>query len=115
MRGWPGIRSWPTPFLVFFLVIGLAIHLFWTKTQIVHRYADNSTHHRQIAEPLRRALPEADHPGNFGVFGQIAIGLGIGSIVQNIHDTGSTHARRIVDARVREIKVLAKLLHAVLG
>src|ERR1039458_5616559 len=99
------------------------MHFLRAVAQVVQGNANHAKEHGEISDPLRGAFPEADHPGNVRLFRQPAIGLGIGYIVQHIDDARSAHARRIIDPRLLEAIVLAKLpgpsfgqiLHVVFG
>jgi hypothetical protein len=91
------------------VLIFSSMHFFRAEPEIVQRHADDAAEHGEIANPLRRPLPELHHPRNVRIFRQSAIRFRIGHIVQHIDDAGSAHARRIVDARFLDAVVLAKL------
>src|SRR5436309_14841543 len=83
--------------------------------QIVHDKADQSPNHRNVAEPLQRAFPQLYGPRDVGIFRKTAINFQLGRVMQNINHAGAANARRIVDASVREMRMLAKLLRALAG
>src|SRR5256884_6741345 len=83
--------------------------------QIVHEEADQSSNHRNVAEPLQRAFPQLYGPRDVGIFGRAAVNFRLGRVMQNINDTGAADAWRIVHSGVREIGMLAKLLRAPFG
>src|SRR6202521_4425147 len=85
------------------------LHLLGAEAQVVQSYADDAAQHGEISDPLRGSFPETDHPRNVRIFGQSAIGLGIGSIVQHINDARSAHSGGVIDARFFKSEILAKL------
>src|SRR5438876_1735339 len=83
--------------------------------QIVHEEADQSSNHRNVAEPLQRAFPQLYGPRDVGIFRKAAVNFRLSRVMQDVDDAGSANARRIVHPGVREIGMLAKLLRALAG
>src|SRR3989440_1584035 len=83
--------------------------------QIVHEEADQSSNHRNVAEPLQRAFPQLYGPRDVGIFGKAAVNFRLGRVMQNINDTGAADAWRIVHAGIRVVRMLAKLFRAPFG
>src|SRR5437667_1663860 len=80
--------------------------------QIVHEEADQSSNHRNVAEPLQWAFPQLYGPRDVGIFRKAAVNFRLGRVMQNINHASAANAWRIVDASVREIGMIAKLLRA---
>src|SRR5438876_6681022 len=79
------------------------------------RNPHEAAQHGEITQPSEWCLPQPHCPRNGRVGWQTAVRLRIGRIMQNVDHPGASHARRIVNARILEAVVLAKLTGPLLG
>src|SRR6476660_618366 len=86
--------------------------LLGAEAEVVEGHADEAADHRQVAEPLQGALPQAHGERHARILGEPAIGFGIGDVVEHVDDAGAADALGIVDTRIGMRGVLAQLRSA---
>src|ERR1700747_2538557 len=103
----PHARSWLrslTGFLDFHFAIFRAI------SQVVHKQSDQPADHREVPKPLERSFPQLHAQWNVRILRQTAVEFRLRRIMQHVNNAGSAHARRIINPRLRKIKVITQLL-----
>src|SRR5579863_8541191 len=90
---------------------GLLLDFLRAEPDVVYGDAEYPTRHRQIAQPLQRALPDADHQRDLRIFRQASISLRVFNVVENVHHMRSTHARRIVQSGILVRSMFPELRH----
>src|SRR5258708_1422324 len=83
-----------------------------SKSQIVPEEADQSPNHRDVAQPLQRPLPQFDRPWNARIFRQAAVDFRLRGVMQNVNHSGTANTGWVVHPRIREIRMIAKLLRS---
>src|SRR5260370_9510312 len=78
----------------------------------MHEQSNEAADRGRMAEPLQRALPQFHWPGHMWICRQSSIDLRFRRVMQNVDHAGAAHAGWVVDARVREVRMVAKLLGA---
>src|SRR5947209_18713016 len=83
--------------------------------QIVHEEADQSSNHRNVAEPLQRAFPQLYGPRAVGIFRKSAENFRLIRVMRDVDEAGSATPRRMEPPGCGEIGMLAKMLPALAG
>src|ERR1700685_1924948 len=68
---------------------------FWPEAHVMQRHADDPGNHPEIADPLERTLPQADHPGHARILGQTAVALRMVDVVQHVNHVRAADTRWI--------------------
>ena len=87
----------------------LDVNFFRSEAEVVQRYADHASEHGKIADPFNRLLPQPHDPRNARIFGQPAVSLGIGDVMEHIDNACATDALGIVNTGIGMSKLFAKL------
>src|SRR5580700_2086057 len=127
MRLWgsssSGSLTWSLPFLRFrcpfplrrdFLAKVLLLAIFRSEPQVMYKETNQSADHRQVSNPLERTLPQLHHDRNARIPGQPAVKFRLRRVMQYVEHARAAHARRVVNAGLRKIVVLAQLRGALL-
>src|SRR5208282_6028899 len=80
------------------------------ESQIMDENADRPEDNPKIPNPFQRPFPQPHRQRDARIFRQSAVQLRILRIVQDIDHVGSAHSGRIIDSRILESGVCAKLL-----
>src|SRR5258708_39472755 len=80
------------------------------KSQIVHEEADQSTNHRDVAQPLERPLPQFDRPWNARISRQAAVNFWFRGVMPNVNHSGTATTGCVGLSPITELTLITKLL-----